>query len=143
MFRHYSSFIMAGAIPFIAGAAAITAGIDSFGPVHSVTSAVVAYGLAIACFVAGTHWGFYLQDKASAPANLFVSSNVAVLAPWLTFVLGSADDTLIALLLTLLFLVFVDWRLCQSKLVEPAYFRLRLAVTAVVCASLLMVLVAR
>lgn len=143
MIRHYSSFVMAGALPFIAAAAAIIGGIDSFGPVTSVTASIVAYGLAIASFVAGTHWAIYLQFKAWAPTNLFVSSNAAVLVPWLTFVLGTANDTLVALVLTFVFLVFVDWRLHRSHLIESSYFRLRLAVTAVVCASLLLVLVAQ
>ena len=142
MVRHYTSFIMAGALPFIAAAAATVAGIDSYGLVSSVTDAIVAYGLAIASFVAGTHWAFYLQFKASAPTNLFISSNAAVLAPWITFVVGSAGDTLVALVLIFIFLLFVDWRLHRSNLIESSYFRQRLAVTVVVCASLLLMLVA-
>lgn len=134
---------MAGALPFIAAAAAAIVGIDSYGPVGSVTDAIVAYGLAIASFVAGTHWAIYLQYKASAPTNLFISSNAAVLAPWITFVVASADDTLLALVLTFVFLLFVDWRLHRSNLIESSYFRHRLAVTAVVCASLLLMLIAR
>ena len=140
MTRHYSSYIAAGALPFIGAAVAIAAGIDSFGPVGSITTAVVTYGLAIASFVAGTHWAVYLQYKASAPLNLFVSSNISVLAPWLAFVTASANATLAVLTLTFLFLLFVDWRLRKSNLIESAYFRQRLTVTAVVCASLLTVL---
>lgn len=138
--RHYSSYIAAGSLPFIGAAIAAAIGLDRFGPVSSITNAVVAYGLAIASFVAGTHWAVYLQFKASAPANLFVSSNASVLAPWLTFVTGSPDATLAVLVLTFLFLAFIDWRLRKSNLIESAYFRQRLAVTAVVCTSLLTVL---
>lgn len=138
--RHYSSYIAAGSLPFIGAAIAAAIGLDRFGPVSSITDAVVAYGLAIASFVAGTHWAVYLQYKASAPANLFVSSNVTVLAPWLAFVSASTRATIVVLVLTFLYLVFVDWRLRKSNLIESAYFRQRLAVTAVVCISLLTVL---
>lgn len=143
MVRHYPLFVLAGAIPFIAGAAAVVGGLETIGPVRSVTASVLAYGLAIASFIAGTHWGIYLQFKASAPFNLFVSSNAAVLFPWLTFVTGSVDGTLVALVLTFLFLCFVDWRLRRSNLIETAYFRLRLAATAIACIALLLVLVGR
>lgn len=143
MFTHYPTFILAGALPFVVAAAAIISGMESIGPVRSVTASLVAYGLAIASFVAGTHWAFYLQFRASAPTNLFVSSNLAVLAPWLTFVVGSIADTLVVLVLTFPFLVIVDWRHRRSNLIESAYFRLRVAATAVVSVSLLLVLVAQ
>ncbi len=143
MVRHYSSFVVAGLVPFVAAAAALLAGVESVGPVRSVTASLVAYGLAIASFVAGSHWGIYLQFKASAPTNLFVSSNAAVLFPWLTFTLGSTDSTLVALLLTFVFLAFIDWRLYVSNVIESAYFRVRIAATALVSAALLLALVAR
>lgn len=143
MITRYNFFMLAGAIPFVAAAAAGLAGIETFGPVQSVTASVVAYGLAIASFVAGTHWGIYLQYRGSAPVNLFVSSNAAVLAPWLTFVVGSTGGTLIALVLTFLFLAFIDWRLAAANLIESAYFRLRLTATAIVCAALILVTVIR
>lgn len=143
MVRHYSSFILAGAIPFIAAAAAILGGVESIGPVHSVTASLVAYGLAIVSFVAGTHWGIYLQFKASAPTNLFVSSNSAVLVPWLTFVVGSIDGTLVALVLTFMFLLIIDWRLYRSNLIEAAYFRLRVTATVIASIALLAVLTGR
>lgn len=142
MIRHYSSFVVAGVLPFVAAAAALLAGVDSVGPLQSVTASLVAYGLAIASFVAGTHWGIYLQFRASAPMNLFVSSNAAVLFPWLTFVFGSTDNTFVALVLTFVFLAFVDWRLYESNLIESAYFRVRIAATALVCGALLLALVA-
>lgn len=143
MVRHYSFFVVAGVLPFVAAAAALLAGLDSVGPLQSVTASLVAYGLAIASFVAGTHWGIYLQFRASAPTNLYVSSNAAVLFPWLTFAFGSTDNTFVALVLTFIFLAFIDWRLYVSNLIESAYFRVRIVATALVCGALLLGLVAR
>ena len=143
MIRRYDIFMLAGTIPFVAAAVAALAGIDSIWNVPSVTAAVVAYGLAIVSFVAGTHWGLYLQYRGSAPINLFVSSNAAVLVPWLTFVVASTESTLVALVLTFLFLAFVDWRLARANLVETAYLRLRLTATAIVCIALVSFLVTR
>lgn len=143
MIRQYSSFVLAGALPFIAAATLIVNGAESIGPLRSVTESLVAYGLAIVSFVAGTHWGIYLQYKASAPTNLFVSSNAAVLAPWLTFVVGSIDNTLVALFLTFVFLALIEWRLYRSNLVTRAYFHMRVAATVIVGVSLLLVLVVR
>ena len=152
MVRHYSFFVVAGVLPFVAAAAALLAGLDSVGPLQSVTASLVAYGLAIASFVAGTHWGIYLQFRASAPTNLYVSSNAAVLFPWLTFAFGSTDNTFVALVLTFIFLAFIDWSwlelfglnsLYVSNLIESAYFRVRIVATALVCGALLLGLVAR
>lgn len=143
MIRQYSSFVLAGAIPFIAAAALILNGVENVGPLRSVTESLVAYGLAIVSFVAGTHWGIFLQFKASAPSNLFVSSNAAVLVPWLTFVVASIDTTLIALFLTFVFLVLIESRLYKSNLVTRPYFHMRVAATIIVGVSLLLVLVVR
>lgn len=143
MIRHYSSFVIAGVLPFVVAAAALLAGVESVGPLQSVTASLVAYGLAIASFVAGTHWGIYLQFRASAPTNLFISSNAAVLFPWLTFVFGSTDNTFVALVLTFVFLAFIDWRLYVSNLIERAYFRVRIAATTLVSGALLLALAVR
>lgn len=136
MIRRYHFYMLAGASPFVAAAFAALTGVESIGPVRSVTAAVVAYGLAIASFVAGTHWGIYLQNRSTAPLNLFVTSNAAVLVPWLTYVVASTGSTLVALVLTFVFLAFVDWRLAALNLIEAAYMRLRLTVTAIVCLAL-------
>lgn len=143
MIKQYSLFVLAGAIPFIAAAAFIFNGVESIGPLRSVTESLLAYGLAIVSFVAGTHWGIYLQFKAAAPTNLFVSGNAAVLVPWLTFVVGSIEHTLIALFLTFVFLALVEWRLCMANLVTRTYFHMRVAATLIVGISLLLVLAIR
>ena len=143
MIKQYSLFALAGAIPFVAAAAFIFNGVESIGPLRSVTESLLAYGLAIVSFVAGTHWGIYLESRSSAPTNLFVSSNAAVLVPWLTFVVGSIEHTLIALILTFVFLTLVEWRLYTAKLVTRAYFHMRVTATLIVGISLLLVLAIR
>lgn len=143
MVRQYAVFVIAGAIPFVAAATVLVAGMDTLGPVRSVSGSLVAYGLAIASFVAGSHWGLYLQHRPADPPNLFVTSNAAVLVPWLAFVVGPTHLVLIALILTFSFLALVDWRLHAAGLIDSAYFHLRIAATAIVCLALLTVLVFR
>ena len=143
MVKQYSMFALAGAIPFVAAAFAVLFGVDTAGPVQSVIAALLSYGLVIVSFVAGSHWGIYLQNDASAPVNLFITGNVLVLVPWLAFVLGSINSTLLALIMAFAFLLVIDWRLLTSGLIDKAYFRLRAIATLFVCSALLTVVLAR
>lgn len=143
MLKQYSTFALAGAIPFIAAALAVLFGVETAGPIQSVIAAVVSYSLVIVSFVAGSHWGIYLQNDASAPVNLFMTSNVSVLVPWLAFVLGSINSTLLALILAFVLLLVIDRRLLTFGLIDTAYFRLRAIATLIVCSALLTVVLAR
>lgn len=133
---------LAGALPFIAAAALGLAGFDSVAPIGSVERLAVSYGLVIASFVAGTHWGMYLQRQIDGRLNLFVASNVAVLLPWITFLTASAQTVLVTLIVTFLFLFGIDTLLRRGNIIDAGYLTTRLIATLVVCTSLGVVLVA-
>lgn len=138
--RLYSILAFAGAAPFVAAAVLPLLGfvdIGPFGPAHEVAA---AYGLAIVCFLAGTHWGTYLTRARTLPVNLFITSNVVVLGAWFPFMLASTTGVIVALLIAFAYLLFVDYRLLAVQEIDSAYFRVRVAATSLAAVSLVVVL---
>jgi hypothetical protein len=136
----YSLLTYAGALPFIACAVLPFAGISEIPNAGSFDYIARVYGLAIASFVAGSHWGTYLYNREACPTNLFVSSNIVVLASWFAFLLAIPVVALFVLLLSFLYLLFVDYRLYKAKLTTNHYFRMRAGVTAIVCLCLAVII---
>ena len=128
----------AGAIPFLIGAFAPVLGIELMTRRGDVEAAVLAYGLAIASFMAGVHWGTALNASRSLPVNLYISSNVIAVAAWFVYLFASA--TAAALMLAGLFAVLlgIDWKLRQAGAIDNDYWQTRLWVTVVVIACLLL-----
>ncbi len=126
-----------GALPFVAFAVLNLAGIDSVPLAGPVRQAAAIYGLVIASFMAGAHWGTYLYTADRAPANLFFSSNALAIFVWLCFMIGGPSATLVGLLPVFAFLLAIDSGLYRRRLVSAAYFRTRCVVTGVVGVSLL------
>ena len=126
----------AGAIPFLIGAFAPALGVELVTRHGDIEAAALAYGLTIASFMAGVHWGTALSATRSLPVNLFVSSNVVAVAAWFVYLFASIEAT--ALLLAFLFAVLlaIDWRLRGDGVIGAAYWQTRLVVTAVVIACL-------
>ena len=133
----YTSLAYAGAIPFIFAALLPWFGIDELGWIGPIEGVAISYGLAIASFLAGAHWGTYLYRRTDTPINLFITSNAAVLAAWFAVLLGSPLVALLVLALTFVSLLAVDYRLKGSGLLTGDYLRMRTLVTTVVVACLL------
>ena len=139
--RTYQLLAMLGTLPFIASAALALASIDFDGLLPAVVVAS-SYGLAILCFLCGAHWATYLYKRDAAPFNLFVISNVVVVAIWLTYVLtGASSFTLASQVLAFVFLLDIDRRLLRTGLISSHYFRIRLQATTIAVLCLLVVLV--
>ena len=138
----YTSLTYAGALPFVAAAAMPWLGIDKIPNVGSFDFVAQTYGLAIICFLAGAHWGTYLYHRDQSPTNLFLTSNVIVLAVWFAFLLNAAAISLFVQVLAFLYLLFVDFRLLQAGLLIDYYFRMRVTVTILVVASLIVTIAA-
>ena len=136
----YTLLTYAGALPFIACALLPFAGIDEWENVGSFEYIARLYALAIVSFVAGSHWGTYLYNRESSPANLFVTSNVVVLAAWFAFLFTIPVLTQFVLLLSFLYLLFIDYNLYKSGVIAPYYFRMRANVTFVVCICLAIII---
>jgi Protein of unknown function (DUF3429) len=127
-----------GVLPFVAGALASALRVPVLPLIGLVQLAVLSYGLMIVSFMAGVHWGQYLSGVRTR-VDLLVSSNVVALAAWFGFLF--LPNLYFCLLLIVLFVVLnsIDGHLHQQGVIDPQYRQLRSYVTAVVCASLLVV----
>jgi len=99
-----------------------------------------AYGLAIVCFLCGAHWGTYLYNRTAAPDNLFITSNVIVVACWFAFLMAAQAITLFVLILALLCLLFIDYRLLRADLLTDYYFRMRTTATFIAVLALAIII---
>ena len=98
------------------------------------------YGLAIICFLCGTHWGTFLYNRAAAPDNLFITSNVIAVACWFAFLMAAQAITLFVLVLALLCLLFIDYRLLNAGLLTNYYFRMRSIATVIAVLALVIII---
>ena len=134
--RLYSLLTYGGALPFILCALLPFLGLDAWQNVGTFEFIARLYGLAIASFVAGSHWGTFLYNRDASPSNLFLTSNAVVLAAWFAFLFTIPVMTQFVLLLAFLYLLFVDYNLHKAGLTTPHYFRTRTYVTLIVCVCL-------
>ncbi|WP_201574603.1 DUF3429 domain-containing protein [Psychrobacter sp. H8-1] len=129
----------AGAIPFVVCAVFITLGIDAVIGLGKTVDILAAYGLVIASFMAGAHWGNHLSltdDDAWALKLPIFSSIIAVLL-WLGF-LSLPDLGFIWLLVVgFISLLVIDVGLKQANIISQPYFQVRKYVTLIVVASLI------
>ena len=138
--KRYPVLTYAGALPFVACALMPLFGMETLWNLGSYVHIAAAYGLAIVCFLCGAHWGTYLYNRAAAPDNLFVISNVIVVACWFAFLMAAQAITLFVLILAFLCLLFLDYRLFRAGLITEFYFRMRTIATVIAVVSLAVVI---
>jgi hypothetical protein len=95
------------------------------------------YGLAIASFLAGTHWAFELARPGSYAISLFVVSNSVVLAVWLAALVAVPAIALAVQCIAFLVLLRVDSAVAAVNGTPPGYFAMRQRITVIVLAALL------
>jgi len=125
-----------GALPFLVSSLMLTLGIYNLPLLGSTAEILRSYSLAIAVFMCGIHWGQYLQDTQARNLNLLMVSNALTLICWLGFLMASFVVYFVIVIAVFIALLWVDYRLHKAGRITARYFRMRLAVTAVVCASL-------
>ncbi|MEM8560655.1 MAG: DUF3429 domain-containing protein [Pseudomonadota bacterium] len=127
-----------GVLPFLFGALWLLTGQPV--PVLGIPTVLFlkSYTLAIASFMAGVHWGQSLNEPEMG-ASTRILSNVFCLIPWLLWI-GQASSTLFFSASALVFagLLYFDHRLVNAGLIVRDYWRLRLNVSAVVIAILIL-----
>ena len=133
----YCYLAYAGALPFVFAVGCLLLGVQSLPWLGSVTHLLSFYGLVIASFMAGAHWGQHLAMPAVQGRSLALSSNLMAVMLWLSMVFTLP----IALLLLMLMVVFVlllliDYRLYHHKIISMVYLRTRGVVTAIVVTNL-------
>lgn len=139
----YAGLAFAGATPFIACAALPLLGISAIAPFGSLHELAASYGLAILCFLCGTHWTVQLRRGQRTPFNLFFSSNAIFLVVWFTFVLADLAWLILVQVGAFVALLLIDLRLRDRELLSGSYLAIRAVATAIACLSLLVILVSR
>lgn len=138
----YSALAFAGATPFLACALLPLFGIGSLPLFGALDVLAAGYGLAILCFLCGTHWTIQLRRPQRTPFNLLYTSNAIFLVAWFTYVLASPTSILAVQIPAFLALLWIDHRLLQRELVTGAYFGARAIATSTACLSLLILVAA-
>ena len=133
----YKTLTYAGGLPFVACALLPFAGITDLGPFGTWERVLVTYGLAIASFLAGTHWAFELARPGSHAVSLFVVSNVVVLAVWLAALVAAPVIALAVQCVAFIVLLRVDTAVAATGGTPSDYLVLRQRITAVVLVALL------
>ena len=139
--RLYVLLAYAGILPFAACALLTAAGVPAIEGLAGWAEIAAGYGLAIAAFMAGVHWGTYIyksQDEPGVPLNLLVTSNVITVAVWLAYALTPVSVSIAVTGVAFMLLLLVDHRLAGAGLITPAYWQLRRNVTLLVVALLVM-----
>ena len=128
----------AGAIPFVACAFLLMIDVVTVPMLGSVGDVLSAYGLVIASFMAGAHWGNHLDlaDDNEWAIRLPLYSNVIALGLWLGFLILSASSFIWLLVIGFISLLVIDYSLHRAQIISHAYFKVRQYVTAIVVISL-------
>ena len=130
-----------GALPFVACAILPWLGMAAIPGIGECAYVSATYGVAIASFMAGIHWGTYLYRQDSLPINLLLTSNAITLAVWFAFLLAPITVSLAVNAAAFLALLVVDYRLAGAGLISAPYLQLRRNVTLIVVASLVLAII--
>lgn len=128
----------AGTIPFIVCAVLITIGINSIRVLGETEHVLTVYGLVIASFMAGAHWGNHLglADNHPWAVKLPIFSNVIALLLWLGFLSLSTTGFIWLLMIGFICLLLIDYGLRRANIIDSKYFIVRQYVTLIVVVSL-------
>jgi hypothetical protein len=133
---------LAGLIPFIASAASeLSPGLfealaTTFGPRFVGPYMGLAYGTIILSFMSGVLWGFATKATGSVAAYGYAISTIPAL--WAFFFVGSGPvSSAIWLALGFILLIGLDFMFWQRGLAPDWWMRLRIMLTSVVVACLM------
>lgn len=133
---------LAGLIPFIASAASelspavFTALSTSFGPRFVGPYMGLAYGTIILSFMSGVLWGFSTKINGITASYGYAISTIPAL--WAFLFVGSGPvSSAIWLALGFVLLIGLDFMFWQSRLAPDWWMRLRVLLTSIVVACLM------
>ena len=144
MMKKLSPYLtFAGAIPFVVCAIFITMGVDAIPVLGEITHVLSIYGLVIASFMAGAHWGNHLSlaDDNAWAVKLPIFSNIIALVLWLGFLTLSPVGFIWLLVVGFASMLVIDYGLYHAQIISADYFKVRQYVTAMVVISLMIAVV--
>lgn len=133
----YLTFL--GAIPFVICAICITMDIDAIRVLGKTTDVLSVYGLVIASFMAGAHWGNHLGLTEDNPWALMlpILSNIVALTLWLGFLILPVVGFIWLLVIGFISLLMIDYGLYHAQIITYQYVIVRKYVTMIVVVSLI------
>ncbi len=138
MKKIFTYLIYAGAMPFIVCAVCLGFDIHQIPMLGSVRKILSVYGLVIASFLAGSHWGQYLQiNKVRWSHFLPIFSNILAVLLWIGFLVLSFKVLMGMFVVAFVVLLVIDHRLFQMNLITRHYFQTRFFVSTIVIISLI------
>jgi hypothetical protein len=128
----------AGAIPFVFCAACLGLDIQEFPFLGSVKKILSVYGLVIASFLSGSHWGQHLHiNKSQSSRYLPIFSNIIAVLIWLGFLVLSFKILIGMFITAFILLLIIDYRLFKMDVITRHYFQTRFIVSVIVIISLI------
>jgi hypothetical protein len=129
-----TTLVVLGTVPFVVFTAAI-AGLPVLLAFPAAPALMLhVYGVIIASFVAGLHWGIHFCKRTSDSVYLY-SSFIAVLL-WCSMWAAGSTLGLALVLLGFVLLWLEEYRLSVQRVTTAWFWKLRTAVTAVVVVCL-------
>lgn len=128
-----------GAIPFVVSAFLLLNGHISLPILGNVAFAIIVYGVIIATFMSGAHWGQHLNLDKPWSISLPIVSNLITLVLWFAFLTQVPKLVTLHIMVALVSQLVVDTMLFKYRIIEQSYFLTRCVVTSIVSASLLCV----
>lgn len=130
---------LAGATPFIVCMFLLLFGLNHLPYLGETTQVLRGYGILIASFMLGSQWGSHLSLSENNPwlLRLPIFTNIMAVLLWLAYLVLSVDVFLLLLPVCFLAILFIDYYLKQAKIIGQDYYRIRVIVTMIVVASLL------
>jgi hypothetical protein len=125
-----TTLVVLGTVPFVVFTVAV-AGFAAPLPFPAAPALMLhVYGVIIASFVAGLHWGIHFCKRTSDSVYLY-SSFIAVLL-WCSMWVAGSTIGLALVLLGFVLLWLEEYRLSVQRVTTAWFWKLRTAVTAVV-----------
>lgn len=136
-YRLRTALTYAGALPFIACALCLVMDIRTLPILGSVDHILAVYGVIIATFLAGSHWGQHLSLLGGWRVALPLASNAIAIVLWLVFLTLPLPFVFGTLVVCFGVSLFIDGKLYDAEIIDQDYFEMRRHVTAVVGTTLI------
>ena len=132
------TLMVSGAIPFVA----LTLMMVMATPLPLSVSPAIAlhlYGVVIASFVAGMHWGIHFCKRTKD--NVYVHTSIIALVLWCSLLLAGTAAGFAVVLFGFLLLWFEEYRFSVQRVTTAWFWQTRNRVSAAVVLSLLIAIV--